>query len=186
MNLEVEVKIRVKDLSAVKKRLKSLGAKFLGQVRQVDTYYALSPKARKHVYDRLRIRQDLTRKLAFMEYHVPCRDYRKRLSAKEYEIRIDDPKIGDFIVKKLGFPVDVIIDKTREKYSLGKINIDLDTVKGLGKFVEVEIMNQNYARAQKEIYAMIEKLGLDKKQELNGLTYLDLAWEKEDSRKKRR
>ena len=178
MNAEVEIKIKCRNFTALKKSLKKARAKLIGKVRQIDTYYLVEPDSRFRLAPRLRVRDDLTKKKSFLEYHVPDKNYRKTMSCREYEVLINKPETMKFIIQNLGFKKDVVISKTREKYQLGQINIDLDSVKGLGHFAEFEIINRGYKSRLKSIYALVEKLGLNRDDSCNGLTYLDMAWEK--------
>jgi adenylate cyclase class 2 len=180
MNIEIEIKAQCHDLSAVKRHLKFLGAKYKGKCHQVDTYYLVTPGGRYRIGPRLRVRQDLLNKKYFWEYHEPLGDY----AAEENEIEINDPKTAKYILKKLGYEIDVIIDKVREKYKFGRVNIDLDRVKGLGNFVEVEIMNIGKAEGLKIIRKFLEKLEIPKENFKEYRTYLDLMWEKQGKKVK--
>jgi len=54
---------------------------------------------------------------------------------------VNDPEKTVAIFSKLGFRV-IKVEKEREVYILSKdVKICVDTVKGVGKFIEVEIMN---------------------------------------------
>ncbi len=174
MNIEIEIKARVTNHKEIKKRLKILGAKSLGSLRQLDTYYILNESWRQKIGPRLRVRQDLTHNKYRWEYHEPYGENQ----AKENEVAIDDPKMADYILKKMGCKPDVVIDKTREKYRLKDINIDLDKVKGLGNFIEVEIMNQKKSVSLKRLKALLEMLGVPAKNYAEYNTYLHLMWQK--------
>ncbi|MFA6410076.1 MAG: class IV adenylate cyclase [Candidatus Buchananbacteria bacterium] len=176
MNLEVEIKARCLDPKAVKTRLKKLSAKYVSQVHQVDTYYQISDKYFLNGQPKLRIREEKNKQQIFLEYHVPIDDFK----AKEYETVLGDAKIGQFILEKLGCPRGLVVDKIREKYRLGKINIDLDLVKGLGSFIEIEIMNSKSDKTLKTIYNLLEKLGVSKNEDVSGQSYLNLLWQKKN------
>lgn len=175
MSIEIEIKAQCNNLADVKKRLKKLKAKFKQKTHQIDTYYLTKPNSRYQFGPRLRIRENLNSKKYFWEYHIPMGNYQ----AKENEVQIDNPKMAKYILKKLGFECDVVIDKIREKYQLGDINIDLDQVKGLGNFIEVEIMDKNKASSLKRIRAMLTLLGIPPENYAQYRTYLDLMWEKQ-------
>jgi len=175
MNIEIEIKAKVKDHQEIKKRLKKIGAKFLGSLHQLDTYYILNESWRQKIGPRLRIRQDLTHKKYSWEYHEPFGNNQ----AKENEVIIDNPKMADYIFKKMGCKIDVTIDKKREKYRLKDINIDLDTVKGLGRFIEVEIMNKNKTTSLKRLKSLLELLGVPAKDYADYTTYVHLMWQKQ-------
>lgn len=175
MNIEIEVKAKVRDLAKLKKQLKKIGAKYIGQAHQVDTYYLISAKYRfKPGYPRLRIREDKINKKYFWEYHEPIDCFR----AKEYEVQITDAKSARFILEKLGYEKEAVIEKIRDKYRLGNLHLDLDQVKGLGNFMEVEIMNGKQQESLKRIFSFYDKLGVAKKDLIPEMRYLDMVWAK--------
>jgi len=180
MNLELEVKAKCPDLGKIKKQLKKIGAKFIAKKHQVDTYFLISPKYYCKTGPRMRIREDKSSGLAWWEYHEPI----DGLRAKENEIAIDDPRLAKWILTKLGYQVEAVIDKVREKYKFGELNIDLDQVKGWGNFVEVEIMNNGSRSAEKKIFDFLARIGIAEKNLIPEVRYLDMVWGKLKKNKK--
>ncbi|MFA5022477.1 MAG: class IV adenylate cyclase [Patescibacteria group bacterium] len=174
MNIEIEVKLKVRSLAKIKQRLKLLKAKYLGLVWQVDTYYQVSKNYYLKGVPKLRIREERNKGKAFLEYHEAVNNFK----AKEFETEVSNAKMAKIILEKFGYKPGLMVDKKREKYRLGRINIDLDSVKGLGSFVEIEIMNKNEKESLKEIYDFLPNLGLSKKDIIAGKSYLGLVWEK--------
>jgi len=173
MNVEIEVKAKIRDIEKVRQRLKKIGAKYLGTVKHIDTYFLIKPTDRFKRAPRLRIRQDLISQKSRLEYHEP----KDQLTTHEFELKIDDAKTAETILKKLGFSRETVIQKTRLEYKLGRFNIVLDDVKGLGKFIEVEIINGQRAASKKRIFEFLDELGIDRKNVMdNG--YLYMVWEK--------
>jgi len=173
MNVEIEVKVKIKDIKQIKSRLKKLGAKYLGTLKQIDTYFLIKQSDRFRSAPRLRVRQDLIGKKARLEYHEP----KDKLTTHEFELEINDAKTAETILKRLGLARETAIQKTRLEYKLGKMNIVLDDVKGLGKFIEVEIINGKRSESKKRIFELLDKLGVDRKNVMdNG--YLHMIWEK--------
>ncbi|OGY46156.1 MAG: hypothetical protein A3J62_00595 [Candidatus Buchananbacteria bacterium RIFCSPHIGHO2_02_FULL_38_8] len=173
MNIEIEVKARCSDLVKLKKSLKKIGARRIGKIHQVDTYFLLSPKHRYRWAPRLRIREHWPKGKSFLEYHEPINKFK----AREFEVAVNDPKTVKLILKKLGYLREAIIDKVREKYTYQGLHIDVDQVKGLGKFIEVECM-KNRKDSLKRIYNFYIKLGISPKDLIPEKRYLDMTWEK--------
>lgn len=173
MKIEIEIKAKCKNLPAIKKSLKRLNAKYVGTIHQVDTYFLLSPNDRCKGAPRLRVREDINKKRFSLEYHNPI----DKFKAKEYEVGISDPKMAKTILKQLGYLVEAVIDKIREKYTCRGLNIDIDKVKGLGQFIEVECM-KNKKDSLKNIYDFFEAIGVSKKDLIPESRYLDMTWEK--------
>jgi adenylate cyclase class 2 len=175
MNIELEVKSYCRDLAQVKSRLRKLGAKHLGQIHQIDTYFKVSKDYYQNGRPKLRIREEKNRRVSF-EYHLPINKFK----AQEYETDVGDAKTCRLILEKLGYKVGTVVDKRRDKYRLGKINIDLDSVKGLGNFIEVEIMNSKSQKSLQAIYEVLKKLGISRSDDISGQSYLYLVWKSQN------
>ncbi len=177
MEIETEVKVKIRDLATLKNQLKKLKAKHIGVSHQLDTYFLVKPV--KYRYDKgypiIRVRQDLIKKKSFLELHKVIDLYR----AEEYEVAIADVISAKAILVKLGYQFSAVIDKKRERYQLGQINIDLDTVKGLGQFMEVEVMNRKKNESIKKIYDLLSQLGIQNQDIIPDLRYLDMLWQKQ-------
>ncbi len=164
MAIEVEVKARVKDPKKLSQKLKDYGAKFIGEVKQLDQYFNSPVKDLRKQEPREFIRVRDKGGKSELGYHIAL----GKDSAKEYEIICDDSetthKILEFIgCKKLG-----LIDKTRKKYTLTwngtKYNIVVDDVKKLGLFIEFEIMVEKESEipaTQKKIKALMDEMGFE-------------------------
>ncbi len=175
MAIETEVKAKGNNLTTIRRRLKKLGAKFISKKRQVDTYYLVLPKrSRYHKVPLLRIREDKTKNQSFWEYHEPVNVFK----AREHEIEINNPAMAKLVLKKLDYPLGAVIDKIRERYTCEGLNIDLDWVKGLGQFIEVECM-KNQKDSLKRIFAFFEKIGVAKKDLIPKERYVDIMWERQ-------
>lgn len=136
--LETEAKFRVESLEPVRRRLKDLGAVFLEACEETDIYYnyeaevcgdlALSDEAL-----RLRIskgRVELTYKGPRLEG-----PYKSRV---ELTVTVSDPAMMSEILRHMGLAEAAVVRKRREKYRLGDTVVSLDSVEGLGTFVEIE------------------------------------------------
>ena len=60
-----------------------------------------------------------------------------------------DSTIGEVLTAALG--VRVTVDKQREIYFIDNVKFHIDTVKGLGNFVEIEAIDANGKRNAKEL-----------------------------------
>lgn len=128
----IEIKARCADTERIRKILKSLNARFIGEDHQIDTYFNV-PKGR------LKLRQgNIENSLIF---------YRRADSAapKQSDIVLlktePDSGLKDMLTKALG--AKVIVDKKREIYFIDNVKFHIDAVKGLGKFVEIEAIDEN-------------------------------------------
>ena len=79
---------------------------------------------------------------------------------------------------KLGFTVAGTVKKHRKKFKLGDMKISLDSVDGLGDFVEIEaldtnISEQDVSKTRDRIIVIMDDLGLNKRERTS---YLELLY----------
>jgi len=130
-NVNIEIKARIGDPSAIRGRLLSLGAVQKGTDRQIDTYFVV-PRGR------LKIREG-TIENCIVWYERPDSAGPKRC---DYIIEYYRPgdtslaSIKQILAASLG--VRVVVDKIRDIYFIGSVKFHIDTVEGLGSFFEIE------------------------------------------------
>ncbi len=157
--MEIELKARVRDFAPIKARLKKLGAKYICEKHQIDTYY--SPYKQPLVKRKgkvMRVRYDALTKRARLELHIPQND----MAAIEHEVEVHDYQILLKVLKELKAKKEFVIDKRRLVYTKGRFEIVLDTVKKLGKFIEVELDGANTAANRKLVMDFMLGLGVPK------------------------
>ena len=166
--MEIEIKAKVKEFANILKKLKSLGFKYCGKKHQVDTYYSLYKRPLKKKKGQvLRVRHDKLSGKTRLEFHVPKND----MAANEYEVEVGDLKIILKILALMKAKQEFVIEKQRRIYEKGKLEVALDEVKELGKFVEVEIEGRDTLKNRQAVKGLLQKLGISKKDYLIGLHY---------------
>lgn len=172
MTLEVEVKGYVNDFGEIKKNLMAMGAQFLGEVKHKDIYYNPPHKNFYHTQEAFRMRIIDDGKKYYFTYKGPKIDDISK-SREEIEILIDKGKEGMNLLKKFDFAKIATIEKSRKKYQYEIFEISLDDVKGLGKFVEVEVKTEekNYEKYRDQVLKTLKKLGIEK---MERKSYLEL------------
>jgi predicted adenylyl cyclase CyaB len=133
----VELKARYEDLGKARALLK--GAEHLATVRQRDTYFSLGDR-------RLKLRfVEGAREGQLIYYERP-----DVASVKESRVLLatlpDGPAVREILTQV--FPVKAEVRKTREIYRLQGVQIHLDTVRGLGKFIEFEKILEDLSEAE--------------------------------------
>ncbi|MEK9156379.1 MAG: CYTH domain-containing protein [Patescibacteria group bacterium] len=94
-------------------------------------------------------------------------------SSAEWKTGVASTTITQEILEKLGFKVDVIVTKKREKHENGNVEILVDEVDGLGNFVEVEAKNkESFSR-------IISQLNLKEENIISSAGYPDLLKRKD-------
>lgn len=165
MNIEVEIKVKVDNLEEIKENVSKTG-KLVKAIKQIDDYYvpvhrdffALKP----HPVEFLRIRTNPD-KVVF--------EYTKTINmladgdydyAEEYETEISNVEEFKKILGFLDFKKAVTIEKNREYWQCGGIEVALDDVKDTGTFVEAEAKGdfEDDKEAKKACIDFLENLGI--------------------------
>ncbi|MBS3118876.1 class IV adenylate cyclase [Candidatus Woesearchaeota archaeon] len=174
---EVELKARVKDSDAFRQKIKKI-AKFVKKVKKIDDYYTLEKKG--YPTKSLRIRNQGS-------FHLV--NFKKRVSyvqgiytKKETEFNLQDIKGFLAVLKEFGFRLWITKHKESEVYKYKSASIELNHLRGLGWFVEVEILTvDNVSEARKTILAIFKLLGINKK-DIEKKGYTKLLWEKQNKK----
>lgn len=159
---EVEVKVRA-DHEAVRSRLEAVGADRLGTVSQTDIYYDHPVRDFAETDEALRIRReangDETARITFKGQLVEAESKTRR----EIETSVGDAEIMADILTAVGFHEAATVRKTRDRYRLDGFTVSLDTVDGLGTFLEVETSaSEADIEAQRErAQSLLDDLGVD-------------------------
>jgi adenylate cyclase class 2 len=133
--LEAEVKAPVKDFRNVEKRLMALEARYLGEEEQVDLYFNHPSRDFSSTDEALRLRRAGGK--LFITYKGPKLDALTKTRI-EHEVGIDNYDEAKRILLSLGFTPVMKVKKNRKLYSCRGYIIALDSVEGLGNYVEVE------------------------------------------------
>lgn len=164
----IELKAKVDDHEFIREKLSVLGARYTGTFSQMDLYFRV-PEGRLKLRE---VEGDDTAELIYYERENisgPKRDDAFVLKIKE----ADDLKK---ILKKILTPL-TFVEKIREVYWYQRNEIHLDTVKKLGKFVELERQTSDDPKAAEKdrriLKNLIKKLEIDPSK-LERLSYSDL------------
>ena len=175
---EVEVKLRA-DHDRLRARLDALGAARERTVEQVDSYYDAPHREFAETDEALRIRR-VTRlddsdgghsnggsaaggdrsTAARVTYKGPLVDDASK-SRVEHETGVGDGETFADVLDALGFAPVATVEKLREEYSVGGVEVVLDDVTGLGEFVEVELESEDVDAARERCFEVARELGLD-------------------------
>jgi len=162
----VELKAQApQGLEALRKRLSELGASLVGVYHQVDTYFPV-PQGR------LKIREVDGEKVYLIYYEREDIPTPKRNKAYLLEV---DGEMKDALTKIL--KPTVVVDKRREVYHIDNLRIHLDSVRGLGDFVEFELPvsgdPESVEEGKHKLREYMRLLGIEENQ-LISVSYSDL------------
>jgi adenylate cyclase class 2 len=164
----VELKAKVDDLASLRKKLTSSGAERNGIFHQTDTYYNV-PKGR------LKLREVEGKAQGDLIYYERENVVQPKKSSV-FILSIPHPQTLRQILGQI-MQVKTVVDKVREIYTYEGVQVHLDSVKGLGSFIEFERITSQDAEQQERDLAKLEKLrqqlGVGSVS-LEGLSYSDL------------
>jgi adenylate cyclase class 2 len=165
---EIEIKAYCDDLVTVACKLKAMGAEYIGRAAENDTYLSHPARDFKNTDEALRIRRSEGK--IILTYKGPkIGDVSKTRLEREVEAADYDSLLAIF--NHLGFREGGSVAKAREKYVLNDIEICLDTVAGLGTFVEFEKKGSAREAAERELFNLAGELDL---QRFERRSYLEL------------
>jgi adenylate cyclase class 2 len=166
--LEVEVKLPCADLDAVRRRLGELGAEPLGVQEQEDTFFAHPQRDFAATDEALRLRRVGAR--LELTYKGPKQPGPAK-ARSEYTIAPESDPTA--MLTSLGFRVAHTLRKRRDAHRLGSVEVALDTVQGVGTYVEVEALGDDADAARAQVADAVARLGLDRLPE-ETRSYLEL------------
>lgn len=162
----LELKVKYPDFTFVKKVCKSINAKHSGVLMQTDTFY-------KHNKGRLKLRNINNKQFELIYYN---RTNTKTEKISEYEIirMQDEMPVKKLLKEFLG--VRGVVRKKRELYLWENVRIHLDAVRGLGKFLEFEIVccNSKGLKAAPEKMKKLKKIFGISSKDLICVSYIDM------------
>ncbi|MBC8495080.1 class IV adenylate cyclase [archaeon] len=151
METEFEIRILDIDVGKIKKKLESLGAKFLMSRKQRRNIYFFKPKEHA-TWLRLRDQGDKST-LTIKKLDSYTID-----GAKELEVEVSDFEKTDQILRKLGFESALYQENKRESYSLNGADVEIDSWPKIPPYLEIE------GSSIEEIEAIVKLLGFDMSQ----------------------
>jgi predicted adenylyl cyclase CyaB len=141
MAVEIEAKMRVVSLSAVKDRLVAAGAKLVGEFLERNTFFDTEDRTLLAADEglRLRLNQDLNTgtKVCIMTFKGP-RQHGQLKSREEIQTTVGSYTDACAIIERMGYGRILSFEKRRDTWSLKGCEIELDTLPRIGCFVEIE------------------------------------------------
>ena len=167
--LEVEIKAYCDDVHEIRKGITSLGGEPLGSRVETDIYYNHPSRNFAETDEALRIRTADRKRI--LTYKGPKIGTRSKTRI-EKEVAVDDFDNMNDILVHLGFIETGRVNKTREGYKLEEVHICIDSVDGLGNFVELEKISAEKEETEDRLFDLAAKLGLSR---FERRSYLELV-----------
>jgi len=177
---EVEIKVPA-DVDTVRDRLREAGAERVDARRQRDAYYDAPHRDFAETDEALRVRSETplsdgigslteessaatpTAETTKLTYKGPLLDEGSKTRA-EHETAVDDGEAMAGVLSGLGFEPAAVVEKRREFWSFAGFTVTLDSVDGVGEFVEIEreVDDEDMIEATRdEALEALDRLGLD-------------------------
>lgn len=178
--IEVEAKVSVRNPKEARRKALALG-KFIGREKKIDEYYTLED-LKNYPKKSLRIRK--VDGYYVVNFKQPV-GYKAGIWAKK-EVEFQTSSIEGFLklIGDFGFRKWLTKEKECETFRISKnFQIELNKVKGLGWFVEVECLTneKNIGKARKDVSKVLEKLGYSERDSIKS-GYTKQLWEKAHKR----
>lgn len=163
---EIEIKLRVKDLSEIKKKLEASGCVLSEPISQHDVIYSLGGSNKE--FQGLK-KGDIVIRIRYLKdkaIFTLKKQQTGELDSLEYETVVGDPKQMDQALQALGYQPAVEVKKVRQKGKLGEYEVCLDQVESLGSFIELEKLTVDDADPElvtNELFSVLESYGLSRK-----------------------
>jgi len=143
--INIEIKARCQNPDHVRYILKDRNAHFKGLDHQIDTYFNCQN-------GRLKLRE------GNIEHHLIHYDRADQAGPKKSIVTLYRPQpdsaLKEILIKSLG--ILVVVDKKREIYFIDNIKFHIDTVIGLGSFVEIEAIDNTGDIGQEKLQKQCE------------------------------
>lgn len=171
--INIEIKARVAsqvDLDTISEIImRQPGATFQGIDNQTDTYFKVSD-------GRLKVREGNIENCVVF-YRRPNQQGPKKSELSLVHLQdIQTPSVKD-LLETIGFPLKVVVDKVRKIYFIDNVKFHLDSVAGLGRFVEIEAIDRDGSIGEEKLHNQCNQylylLGI-KSADLEPKSYSDL------------
>ena len=167
--LEIEIKARCEDLDTMRAVLMGLGATPQENLIQKDSYLTHPCRDFGVSDEALRIRDDGRSKT--MHYKGPRLGGGAK-SREEIAVPLADDAAMVAVLERLGFRTEYMVRKQRETFILRDCEVSLDSVDGLGSFIEIEYIGADDIgeRAVSDVASLLGIEGCEKR------SYLELLY----------
>ncbi len=183
MLLEVETKVKINDVNALRKKIQKI-ARLVKKESREDDYFALKRKFRKHGYPHKAFRIRNIGKEHVVNFKKWLKNYwtKEIVVKEEFEFKIKNVKNFLALMKDLGFVEWMKKIKSTESYVHKRdkrIVIEINKVKHLGYFIEMEYLAKpsEMEKAKKIISRTLKELEINPKQ-INNTGYTKMLWDK--------
>ncbi len=154
--LNIEIKIKVNNSKEIEAALLEKNAQYIGEDHQIDTYFKI-PRGR------LKLREGNIENSLILYQREETKNLKKSV-VKLQKLGKENTGLKDILTNLFG--VFKVVDKRRKIFFIDNVKFHIDTVKGLGKYVEIEAISSDKKYNETELTAQcdayIDYLKLDR------------------------
>jgi adenylate cyclase class 2 len=163
---EIEIKASVADKPALLNQLVLQGMRVSKPVTHRDRVFGVAGEmgGDTNTVPWLRIRTE-TKDGVVTQIFTLKRSVTNQMDSIEHETEVLDAAELEHIIKHLGFEPYSDLTKTRQKAKVGDIELCIDTVDGLGDFVEAEMLTDDdadYDMVAEKLWRLLESIGVQR------------------------
>ena len=184
MSIEVEIKLKIRNKTQVMDSLKTIGFLKDRYVVEKDIYYTSEHHDFAALGEALRIRKvkdlESQRETSVITYKGAKLD-QVSMTRQELETEVGDGETVRKILEQIGFRPVSPVEKQRQYLQKDNMTACLDEVKGLGNYLELEILTdteEKRTEALKQIDDVLEVLGYSMK-DTTRTSYLSMLMKKD-------
>ncbi|HWE02467.1 MAG TPA: class IV adenylate cyclase [Tepidisphaeraceae bacterium] len=141
MAVEIEAKMAVKDVAAVRVRIKECGATRLGAYAEVNTFFDTDDRSLLAADKGLRLRLKRNLETGEEDHIITYKGPRQPgplKSREEVELNVEGSAETIKLFESLGFAKTLSFEKRRESWLMDHCQIELDELPYIGNYVEIE------------------------------------------------
>lgn len=175
--MEIEIKLKVKNKEAVRDKLLELGAISKGVSANIDHYFTVKHRDFMKTKECLRVRELPEKNISMLTYKPATTKKMEDAGfmwKDEMEMEVEDGMLMAKILECLDCRKLATVHKVREKFVLRGFNVVMDELKGVGYFMEIEMMGEEVVEAEAGMWKIIGELGLGR-EDVETENYRDLA-----------
>ena len=141
MAVEIEAKMAVDNLNAVRARLHECKARLLGAFAEINTFYDTEDRSLMAADKGLRMRVNRNTETGEEDYIMTYKGARQHgplKSREEVELAVEGSAEAAKLLECLGYFKTLSFEKRRESWELEGCRVELDELPYLGTYVEIE------------------------------------------------
>lgn len=172
MSRNLEIKAKINDPALFEKIAMEIGASFEGEFFQVDTYFNVKN-------GRLKLRE-FDSGISELIFYNRAEDGFERWSDYEIVRLSESESLKNLLVKALG--VKAIVEKRRRVYIFKNARIHIDSIPGLGNFIEFEVIYNNDEKQVRNLMQFLMNKFELKQGDFIKVSYCDLLLQKQNEK----